>query len=316
MSVPAFSVVLKAFNEEDWIADAIRSVLAQTMTDFELIVVDDGSTDGTAAVVEGFQTDPRVRMIRQENRGVAAAINVGIGAARAPYAALIDADDFWMPGYLEAMRAALDSDPNAGFAYTDAWVLDHARARFWKMSSNAYLGEPEVPPADPDAFLAALLEINFVFGLAAIRRTAFEAVGGIDGSLRAAEDYVLWMRLLSKGFSAVRAPGRLAIVRDRQGALHTDEAAMLNNLAAAYRSLIDAGDMSPALVEIATRRVAETEAAAARAGRPKPAIVRRSRRLIGKARRAVLQRDFWFPGTPPEIAAAFPELTRDLEARR
>ncbi len=316
MSAPAFSVVLKAFNEEDWIADAIRSVLAQSMADFELIVVDDGSTDGTAAVVEGFQTDPRVRLIRQENRGVAAAVNVGIGAARAPYAALIDADDLWMPDYLEEMGRVLDADPNSGFAYTDAWVLDQRRARFWRMSSNAYVGEPATPPADPEAFLAALLEINFVFGLAAIRRTAFEAIGGVDGSLRAAEDYVLWMRLLSKGFSGVRAPGRLAVVSDRQGSLHTDEAAMLSNLAQAYRSLIDSGDLSPALVEIATRRVAETEAVAARAGRPKPAIVRRGRRALGKVRRAVLQRDFWYPGTPPEIAAAFPELARDLEARR
>jgi glycosyltransferase involved in cell wall biosynthesis len=316
VSGPKFSVVLKAFNEEDWIAGAIRSVLAQSIADFELIVVDDGSTDGTAAVVEGFQTDPRVRLISQENRGVAGAINAGVGAARAPYAALIDADDLWMPDFLEKMRLALDRDPTIGFAYTDAWCLDHERSRFWRISSNEYIGEPSDPPDDHEAFLELLLERNFIFVSAGFRKSAFEAVGGIDPGLRRAVDYGLWTSLLSHGYRAVRVPGRLAIVRDRPGALHTNEGLMLANLVRVYKSVVAADGLGPEVKAVATRRIAETEAVAARASRPKPEIVLRGRRLLGRIRRAVLQRDFWYPGTPPEIAAAFPELARDLQARR
>jgi GT2 family glycosyltransferase len=307
MSSPTFTVVLSAFNEEDWIADAIGSVLGQSLEDFELVVVDDGSTDGTAAVVEGF-TDPRVRLIRQENSGLAAALNVGIGAGRAPYAALIDADDLWMPNFLEGMLAALESAERVGFAYTDAWVLDHQRARFWRRSSNEGMDEPADLPRDPTEFLRLLLRRNFVFGLGAMNREAFQAVGGFDGTLRAAEDYELWMRFLCRGYQAARAPGRLAIVRDRHGAMHTDEAAMLRNLAQVYESIATEPELSAELRPLIAERIAETEAAAERLGGPGQAGVKAVRRRLGAIRRATVGRDFWYPGTPPEVAAAFPDL--------
>src|SRR5918992_3277590 len=97
MSTPSFTVVISAYNEERFVADAISSVLAQTRKDFELVVVDDGSADRTAEVVEGFSSDPRLRLISHANRGLAASLNVGIGAGSAPFVALLDADDMWMP---------------------------------------------------------------------------------------------------------------------------------------------------------------------------------------------------------------------------
>src|SRR5680860_555489 len=106
----SFTVVLSALNEEGLIGEAIASVQAQTREDLELIVIDDGSSDGTAAVAQGLaRKDERIRVIRQENRGLAASLNTGAAAGSAPVIALIDADDLWMPEFLERMGVALES---------------------------------------------------------------------------------------------------------------------------------------------------------------------------------------------------------------
>lgn len=312
MSAPAFTVALAAFNEENWVGPAIQSVLAQTRSDFELVVVDDGSSDGTAEVVRGFESDPRVRLISQQNKGLAGALNTAIAAGTAPYVSLIDADDLWMPDYLEGMGQALDTDPGAGFAYTDAWCLDHARGRFWRTSSNAYLGEPNPPPIDPEQFLRLLLEVNFVFGLATIRRSALEEVGGFNQKLKASEDYELWVRILARGYRAARAPGLRAVVCDRGESMHTDERAMLVNTREVYRVAAEEIPASEEIKRLARRRLAEVDDeldALGRGGWARRA--RRSARLrLGGVYRATLGRRFWYPGTPPDVAAAFPELAR------
>lgn len=312
MSSPSFTVTLAAFNEEDWIDSAIRSVLAQTREDFELVVVDDGSTDATVDVVHGFESDPRVRLVRQNNTGLAGALNTAVGAGSAKYVALIDADDLWMPTYLEEMGGALDQDPGAGFAYCDAWCLDHPSGRFWRMSSNASLGEPDPPPKDPEEFLRLLIEVNFVFGLAAIRRSALLEVGGFNASLRACEDYELWIRLLARGYRAARAPGLLAVVRDRRGSMHTDERNMLTHIREVCRVAADDLDTSDEVTTLARRRIARIDRSlkALDEGTKTTAARRALRRRLGTIRRTVFGRRIWYPGTPPDVAAAFPELAR------
>ncbi len=111
--VPAVSVVIPLYNKGPHIARALNSVLAQTFQDFEVIVVDDGSTDDGAEVVRGFD-DPRIRMIQQENQGVSAARNRGIEAARAELVAFLDADDEWLPGFLETILRLRTLYPDAG----------------------------------------------------------------------------------------------------------------------------------------------------------------------------------------------------------
>ncbi|MEX2108305.1 MAG: glycosyltransferase family A protein [Solirubrobacterales bacterium] len=314
MTSPAFTAILAAFNEEDWVSSAIGSVLAQTRTDFELVVVDDGSTDATAEVVRTFQPDPRVRLISQENTGLAGALKTGIAASTAPYVALIDADDLWMPTYLEGLGRTLDENPKAGFAYTDAWCMNHATGRFWRISSNAYLGEPNPPPADPEEFLRLLLERNFVFGLTTIRRSAFDAVGGFDESLKAAEDYELWLRLLARGYEAARAPGRLAVTRDRGGAMHTDERNMLMHLREVYRIVAEDLETSDEVSAIARRRMRETDAQCGALDEgPLPTARKALRRRLGSIYKATFGRDFWYPGIPPEVARAFPDLAGGAE---
>jgi len=111
--VPAVSVVIPLYNKDPYIARALNSVLAQTFQDFEVIVVDDGSTDDGAAVVRGF-ADPRIRLIQQENQGVSAARNRGIAAAQAELVAFLDADDEWLAGFLETIAKLRQKYPRSG----------------------------------------------------------------------------------------------------------------------------------------------------------------------------------------------------------
>jgi glycosyltransferase involved in cell wall biosynthesis len=143
---PTFSIVMPAYNTAQTIGAAIKSVLAQTRGDFELIVVNDGSTDGTAAQVEPYLSDGRVRLISQPNSGQARARNAAIEVARGTYVSLLDSDDLWLPRYLDVMAATLGADPAAAVAYTDAWVLDDELRRIARqtaMSSN----QPTFRPA-------------------------------------------------------------------------------------------------------------------------------------------------------------------------
>jgi glycosyltransferase involved in cell wall biosynthesis len=309
VSAPGFTAVLAAFNEEDWVAAAIRSVLAQTRKDFELVVVDDGSTDRTSEVVRGFQDDPRVRLIGQQNRGLAAALNTAIAAGEAPYIAMIDADDLWMPTYLETMGRILDELPGAGFAYTDAWILDHPAGRIRRRTAGSYMAAPDPPPTDAEHFLRQLIEANFVFGLATIRRSALDRVGGFDESLSASEDYELWLRLLANGYAAARAPGTLVVVSDRGGSMHHDERRMLVTVREVCRIAAEELPTSDEVRQLARGRIERLNRdLAALEGRARGLATRNAvRRRLGAIRRGMLSRRL-YRDTPPEVAAAFPEL--------
>src|SRR5581483_4609036 len=114
--MPLFSVIIPVFNRAAHLKAALASVLAQTEQDFEVLVVDDGSTDNPAEVAQSF-ADPRIRLIRQENRGGGPARNTGIDAARGRFVALLDSDDVFLPDHLSAMRALLDgTSMRAGYA--------------------------------------------------------------------------------------------------------------------------------------------------------------------------------------------------------
>lgn len=123
MPEPLVSALVAAYNAEPFIAEALRSALDQDWPALEVIVVDDGSTDGTAAVVERLN-DPRIRLIRQENRGACGAVNTAFHAARGELLALLDADDVWPAGKLRAQSAVLAERPEVGLVYGDMTVID------------------------------------------------------------------------------------------------------------------------------------------------------------------------------------------------
>jgi len=309
---PTFSVIMPAFNAAATIDAAMASVFAQTRQDFELVVVDDGSVDETSAHVTGLLGDPRVRLVQQENMGLAAARNTGIRESRGRYLSLLDSDDMWMPGYLEAMERALEADPGAGFAYTDAWALDDDTRRIRRKTAMANQRPPDPPPPDAGRLLAELLERNFVFVAATIPRHVLDEVGSFDARLRSSEDYELWLRIAAHGRHATRPPGLHAIYRLRSTSLSHDEEGMFASLGAVFRTVVEEHPVSEDIRSRARARLRDIERrqAVLQGGRPFAARRLVTRRALGRVQRRMLDRRLWY-GTPPaEVAAAFPDLGR------
>jgi GT2 family glycosyltransferase len=298
-----FSVVIAAYNAASTLGEAIGSVLAQTHQDFEVIVVDDGSSDGTAAVAAGFADDKRIRVHSQDNAGPSAARNRGIALARGEYVSMLDSDDLWLPNYLVEMGRALEKSPKAGFAYTDAWLLEETSGRFLQQTTATLRHHPPTPMSN-EQFIVALLRNNFVYNSVTVRRAVLEQVGGYDPSMSHSEDYELWLRILISGFEAVRVAGQLAIYRIRPGSLARDEAALERGSRTVYGSVIERHPASPEVKALAQTRLNEIDRSARRDVR----IRRRIRRWLGGATRAARSRQRLRSTPPSHVAEAFPDL--------
>jgi glycosyltransferase involved in cell wall biosynthesis len=168
-----------------WLPEAIQSVLAQTLADLELIVVDDGSVDATPAQLAEIR-DPRLVVERQARAGLAVALNRALGRARAPLVARLDADDVALPTRLERQRAYLQAHPDVGLLGTAARLVD---------GSGRDVGLVR-PPEDDRAIRRALIRRNpFVHSSVMLRRALAISAGGYDASFPVAQDYDLWLRL-------------------------------------------------------------------------------------------------------------------------
>lgn len=310
VAAPRFTVVIPAFNEERYIASAIDSVLGQTESSWEAIVVDDGSTDATLGRVEPFAADPRVSVLSQpQNAGLSAALNAGVRAARGELVSLLDADDMLMPAYLRQMAAALDAEPSAGFAHTDAWVFVPGPDRFRRRTATA----PWVPktgvPRDRQGLMLALIETeNFICARATIRRSVFDKVGGYDERLSACEDYEMWLRILAAGYEAARAPGELAILRDRADSMSADGDSMYRNLVALFGRLAEDESLEAEFRAAAADRRARLEASHAHGDDDGPPGLPHPKSLARTARRLTKGALGWRRKPPPGVLEAFPGL--------
>jgi glycosyltransferase involved in cell wall biosynthesis len=209
MRDPIVTVVVPAYNAERTISETVSSVLAQTFTKFELIIVNDGSVDETANIVEqNFLGEPRISLINQQNGGTAAARNRGLAAARSELIAPLDSDDLWHPTYLEKQLNTLEKHDTAGFVYAWSRGIDSESKIIW----TAYY------PLVAGRVLNQLLYWNLVGNGSAMlfRKSAALEFGGYDRRIFSTEDLLLQIKLASRHECAV-TPEYLVGYRRRPG---------------------------------------------------------------------------------------------------
>jgi len=178
------SVVIPTYNRKNLLSRALKSILAQSSKPAEIIVVDDGSTDSTASLVQGFHPD--INYFFQENHGVSSARNTGLRMARCEWLALLDSDDEWLPSKLAAQATALSQNPEFRICHTDEiWMRRNKRVNAMRKhaKSGGWIYQRCLPMCviSPSSVL--------------IHRSVFEEVGGFDEHLPACEDYDLWLRI-------------------------------------------------------------------------------------------------------------------------
>lgn len=196
------SVIIPAYNQGHYLGEAIQSVLDQTYPDFEVIVVDDGSTDKTAQVACSF-SDPRVRYIHQENRGLSAARNTGILRSNGEYLTFLDSDDLFVADKLETLLNAMQRDPELGFVAGQAVLIDENALPLGKVFDTPL---PENP--------AHLLLWNPLHVCSVLlRRDWQQKVGLFDESLQAYEDWDMWLRLARAGCRMGWVPHPVSLYR-------------------------------------------------------------------------------------------------------
>jgi GT2 family glycosyltransferase len=190
-SLPQVSVIIPAYNARQYIRATLESALNQDFDSFEIIVVDDGSADGTHTIVEGYR-DRGVVLLRQPNAGLGAARNRALSASRGAFVALLDSDDLWEPDYLRTMVGFLDHNPDVSIAFSDTL--------FFGVSKFVGRRFQEVyPPCPPITFAKVAGLISHVSCAATLRREVFTRVGVFDEDMLGTEDFDLWLRALHAG---------------------------------------------------------------------------------------------------------------------
>ncbi len=221
MNTPSISVVIPLYDKRDEVDAALRSVLAQTLPPAEIIVVDDGSTDGGASVVETVAAEEGrglVRLLVQPNAGVSAARNRGVAEARGEYVAFLDADDRWEPGYLAEIAALTAEFPGCGIYSAAFWIVAGARRfpapcpgrrgvvdNFFRDSAHRYIAIPSA---------------------SVVPRSLFDEVGGFPPGMKIGEDLYLWIEIARRRpvcFSPERLVEYSKTAANRSAAIYTPE---------------------------------------------------------------------------------------------
>jgi glycosyltransferase involved in cell wall biosynthesis len=219
---PRVSVIIPAYNVTQYISEALDSVFAQTFTDYEIVVINDGSPDTTELerVLEPYRE--RIIYAKQENRGVSGARNTGMRIAAAPFIAQLDPDDVWMPNYLEVQLGIIESDPTIDVLYPNAVIFGDTPDAGKEIMS--------LSPSNGEVTFERLIsqECNVITCVTA-RRESFFRAGLFDESLRSSEDFDLWLRIVKQGGRIAYHRQVLARYRRREGSHTSDPIWMCNH---------------------------------------------------------------------------------------
>ena len=248
---PTFSVIVAAYEVADVIAEALESIRRQTVRPLEVIVCDDGSTDDLDTALAPYREE--IVLMRKENGGEASAKNAGAGVATGDFVLILDADDVYLPERVGALTELARARPDLDILTTDGVLVAGGRAmrRVYDRSSRFEVDDQR----------RAILQRNFIFGLAAVRRELLLAHGGFDESILWTTDWDLWLRLILDGSLAGAVAEPLALYRLRQASLTARRRELASGkiatLAKADRNAAVRADERPVLTRALARHQSE-----------------------------------------------------------
>ena len=228
---PTVSIITPAYNAERYLAETVRAVLAQSFSDFELLIVDDGSTDRTLALARALAArDKRVRVVTTDrNVGQPAARNLAMRQARGRFFALLDSDDAWAPHYLAEQLATFRQFGDAAVVTANAINVGGSLdgTPFWPVTSGV----------ERLTLLDILQQEDSICIMSVFRRSVFDTIGGFDPKWKGNEDYHFWVRAALAGFQFVRNAKPLGFYRRRPDSESADERRMLHGAIGVFREI-------------------------------------------------------------------------------
>jgi Glycosyl transferase family 2 len=249
-STPSFSIVVAAYQSAHVIGDALESALSQTTQPHEVIVCDDGSTDDLERALVAFR-DVITVIRRPENGGEAAAKNAAAREASGDFIVILDADDIFLPTRLEALGELAAERPDLDILTTDAFLeLEGRRVR------RCYEADW---PFETDDQRRGILERNFIFGLAAVRREAFLRVGGFDEAIRWTTDWDCWIRMIMRGSRAGAVAEPLAVYRLHERSLSAARTAHIGGRLQTLEKAAAMPELSAGERDVVARTIATQE---------------------------------------------------------
>lgn len=223
---PAFSILCTAYRTERYLAETIESVRAQTRGDWELVVVDNGCSDEIARIVRSYAFDPRIRLVRQENRGVAGGVQAAARAARGRYLSVVNSDDQITPGYCARIGAVLDAHPEIDGVTCDAYLFADPGGGELPRTFLRSIRARRFAVPQHRITLAEYAQRRHLYYGGTFRRAAWDAVGGYVSGIPETEDLSpdlsLWLRLLTAGCDVRLIPDVLARQRIQQTSTSRD----------------------------------------------------------------------------------------------
>ena len=193
--MPLFSVIIPLYNKAPYVRKTVESVLGQTLGDYELVIVDNGSNDGSSEIVAGF-SDPRIQIVRlEENVGVSNARNKGVELSTAPYVTFLDADDWWEPTFLEEMAALTERHPGAGIYGTGYYIVKNGKKRVAPIGVEDGFTEGEINYC---RVYAKTLCMPLTSISICMPRAVFDETGGFPAGIKLGEDFLLWLQVALK----------------------------------------------------------------------------------------------------------------------